>query len=221
MPTELRRFVWPIVVVLAGALLMLVSNQGVVKTPDGLTVIKNTEQYRLALEKARSLSESEFKAAENDDELTQAQLSNLRQAAALFDAMSAFAPEKLGPYAAAGKAYQILDDHDQAIQRLRQCLANRKIDNSEEARLTSVEAHYLLSISYLAKGNYTDALTEATLAVKEIPNAPNYHWGRASCLVQLKRTPEAIKELDAAIALDPNHKRSLALLKMIEPKPKG
>jgi tetratricopeptide (TPR) repeat protein len=63
--------------------------------------------------------------------------------------------------------------------------------------------HYNQAVDLAMAGNYTPALSEVDLAIKENPNFTLAHSTRAGILNALERFPEAVNASDRAIALDP------------------
>ena len=116
-----------------------------------------------------------------------------------------------------GRCYQVLGDYENAGARYEQALLNEPLDQSEPAKLTIPETHYRLSqVLFDGRKNWEAAFKEADTAVKAHPNSPNYLEARARALVQLKRFKEADRDLHDAIVLDPNHRASLLLHKLVE-----
>jgi Flp pilus assembly protein TadD len=105
---------------------------------------------------------------------------------------------------------------DVAQERYEQCLANVPGQKTDPVALqTGTEAHYRLSQVQFALANYKVALEEADKAIKAEPDAPRYLSGRANALVQLKRIPEAKKDVKKALELDPTDRVAVGLHKLL------
>lgn len=188
--------------------------------PNGGVLINNPGHYNEVAKEAETLVQTPFYQADAGQELTQEDRDKLRKAIVLFDSMNAFQPEKLGPYLGAGKAHALLGEYEEAEQALKQVLLNMpKYENNDRGKLAVVEALYMLSIVSFEQKNYEDAFKHADLAVEAVPDVPNYRVARANVEVQLKMIPEAKADVDAALALDPEHPKA-KMLKMLLKKAK-
>jgi tetratricopeptide (TPR) repeat protein len=200
--------------VVGAALVMYMSNREVT-TPEGVPLISNVSQYNDTLRRAVDLSKGPLEAYDLGDELTAGQLNDLREAARLYDGVDLFWPTKFAPYLPAGKIYYILGDQELAQERLQQCIENAPLEQDPSVRgvvnATVYEAHYSLSLVKFALGDYKAAYAEANIAASGVPNSANYLAARASAAVQLKKVAEARKDVEQALKLDPNNKKSLQL----------
>jgi tetratricopeptide (TPR) repeat protein len=181
----------------------------------GVPVIAHQGDYDTALRKAEELSRDGLQKINLDEELTVDDKTNLTSAAAQFEGLVAFEPKLFAPHLALGMIYRGLGNLDSAEKNLRQCLTNLPEDKTEPVRATANEAHYQLSRVLFDKGDFNGALDEANKAVKGDRLNPNYFVGQASALAQLNRKADAIRSLNAALKLDPEHRRARGLMNLL------
>jgi len=179
------------------------------------TRIVNEDEYKSSLAKAEGLSRDGLQKLNLDEELSESDKANLAEAATEFEALVSYKADQFAPHLALGMIYRGLGNKDAAEKNLRQCLENLPTEDSLAVRATKNEAHYQLSRVLVDKGDFHGALAEAEVAADADPQNPNYQVGKASALAQLDRKPEAIKALDHALKLDPNHKRARGLKKLL------
>lgn len=184
--------------------------------PTDVPVIGHEGEYKIALSKAEELSKGPLAKLVNDDELSEADKQSLIGASAQFQGIINFRPHAFAPHLANGMIYRALGNLERAEQHLKQCIVNIPATNEEVIRDTSAEAHYQLSRVYFDQEKYENALAEASAAVETSANNPNYLTARASAFAKLDQLPEAKKDLNAALALDPEHKRAKGLKKLLK-----
>jgi Flp pilus assembly protein TadD len=177
--------------------------------------IGNEDDYKSSLAKAEELSRDGLQKLNLDEELSESEKANLAEAATEFEALVSYKADQFAPHLALGMIYRGLGNKDAAEKNLRQCLENLPEEDSLPVRATKNEAHYQLSRVLVDKGDFQGALVEAAVAADADPQNPNYQVGKASALAQLDRKPEAIRALDHALKLDPNHKRARGLKKLL------
>lgn len=183
--------------------------------PNGVALITSPGQAATVIEDARNLSEKAFIKQDNGGELTQEEKANVLQAAKDFQALSIFNPTFVTHAFGEGRCYQAVEAWEAAEAQYRRAILNGELDHSEEGKMTVPEAHYRLSQVRFHFGDYENALEEADRAVKVHPDSPNYLAAKASALIQLNRLPEAAKIVQQALALDPTHRQSLELQKLL------
>lgn len=179
-------------------------------------VIGHSGDYNIALSRAEELSKGPLAKLANDDELTEADKQALIGASAQFQGIINYRPTAFAPHLANGMIYRALGNLEKAEQHLKQCIVNIPATEDEVIRDTSAEAHYQLSRVYFDQEKYELALAEASSAIETTPNNPNYLTARASAFAQLEQLPEAKKDLEQALILDPDHKRASGLKKLLK-----
>ncbi len=183
--------------------------------PTDVPVIGHGGEYNIALSKAEELSKGPLAKLANDEELTEADKQSLIGASAQFQGIIDYRPTAFAPHLANGMIYRALGNLEKAEQHLKQCIVNIPATEDTVILDTSAEAHYQLSRVYFDQEKYEDALAEASSAVQTTPENPSYLTARASALAQLDQLSEAKKDLNAALALDPKHKRANGLKKLL------
>lgn len=202
-----------------GAALFL-SNQ-TAPLPSGDVPIGNDAEYTEAMARMEGLSRDRIKAADAGETLTPDDLAKLREASRITDRMAAYAPLMASLFFISGKIHHVLGEDQVAEERFRQSALGIdkqiKAQPSDAANLTATgaEANYQLSILLLPKRDLKGALAAAEAAVKMVPQSSSYLTARASALNELRRTDEAKRDLQKALALDPANRRAAALLRLI------
>lgn len=198
-------------------MLPLVVLLGCKSEPDGLVkpVIGHGGEYSKVLAKAEELSKVPLQKIANDEELAPSDKQALTEASVQFQALVDFEPGQFAPYLALGMIYRALGNLESAERNLRQCLNNIPASDDPSIVATKAEAHYQLSKVLFDNADYQGAGREAELALQLDQENPNYFVGRASALAQLEKKKEALKDLDSALKLDPNHKRARGLKKLL------
>ncbi len=209
-----RPFGWRLVLLSFG-LLLLVGCKGGDEVVD-VPVLGNAGDYQLALEKAQKLSEKPLAKVAEDQELTETEKKDLIKAAAQFQALADFDPKQFAPHLAKGMIYRALGDLEMAERNLQVCLANIPATNNPAILETSAETHYQLSRVLYDAGQYENAVAEASTALEGNPQNPNYLIARASGLAKIDKVQEAKKDIEAALKLDPEHKRANGLKKLLK-----
>lgn len=210
----LRKWGGPVAVILGGVLLLALSNRSVTSRT-GAPILTDGTRYNEALKKSEDLTLDRIHRFDAGESMTPEDKIPLMEAVKLTDGLSLVNPTEFAPYYLSGRLYVMLDDYENADERLHQCLLNGKNLTGKEAQLTLVDAHYLRSIALVGLKQYAAAFDEANRAVVSIPNSPSYLVARGSALLQLSRIPEAKKDIEAALKLDPTHVRALQLQKLL------
>ena len=199
---------------------MFLSNQ-TARLPNGEAPIASDQDYTEAMTKVEDLSQDRIKAYDAGRPLTPDDLKRLREAGVLTDRMAAYAPLMASLFFLSGKIHHVLGEDTVAEERFRQCTLGidqqAKAQSSNAANLvaTGAEANYQLSMLLLVRRDLKGALAAADTAVRTVPQSSYYLTARASALNELRRTAEAKKDLQQALALDPNNRRAAALLRLI------
>ena len=207
------------VVALAGVL--AVSNR-TAPLPQGGAAILSDSEYQSGVEKMQDLSESRIRASDAGEKLTADDKAKLREAGKLVDRLNTYAPLMASLFFVSGKIHHILGEDEVAERMFRQCVlgspaqATAQAANAPTINATAAEAAYQLSLLLLARGDVKGALEQADYALGIVPQSSLYHTARGSALNELRRVPEATKELQQALALDPSNARAASLLKFIE-----
>lgn len=181
----------------------------------GVPVIGNSDEYNQVLKDAEGLSKDPLERFANDEDLSEADKSNLIKAANMFEAIRAYEPEKFAPYLGLCMIYRALGNTEKAEQYIRQCILSLPASQAPEIRQTAAEAHYQLSRVLFDEKKYPEALAEASTADQTIGDNPNYLVAKAIALVQLKREKEAKVELAKALKLNPTNRRATGLAKLL------
>jgi tetratricopeptide (TPR) repeat protein len=223
----------PVIAFFGFAAIIFLSNRPAV-APNGIEMITNTETYETRSDQALEWSREPLAKFDRGEELTEVDKENLNKALKNYEAMGLFQPTAVEPAFQAGRIHFALDDPERAELVLNQAVLNgdgimQKPDTVkgstvwEATRLTIAEARYVRSLVFAQLGDYKKALFDANYAVNEVPSSPNYLSARASSYVQLGDIPNAIRDVKAALRLDPDHARSQQLAKLIDSidPPKG
>jgi len=181
-----------------------------------MPVIGNSDEYNQTLRDAEGLSKDSLERFANDEDLSDADKSNLIKAANLFEGIRAYEPNKFAPYLALCMIYRALGNTEKAEQYVRQCILSLPPSQAPEIRQTAAEAHYQLSRVLFDEKKYAEALAEAATADQTIGDNPNYLVAKAIALVQLRREAEAKSDLAKALKLDPKNRRALGLKKLLK-----
>ncbi|MFI5387100.1 MAG: tetratricopeptide repeat protein [Fimbriimonadales bacterium] len=188
------------------------------KDSEGRVTITNDSQVAGVAQEAERLSLQHLKDYDAGAELSQQDKADVRRAAAHFDSLTAYKSKDIRTYFGAGKCYQAAGNDDAAIKRLRDGLATLPPPPvPAEFNDTAIEAHYVLSVSLFNKKDYEGAMKEVSTAIAMFPGSPIYLSQRASIYVQMRppKYVEAAHDLLRALTIDPQHKRSLGLLKLV------
>jgi tetratricopeptide (TPR) repeat protein len=198
------------------ALLLIWGALGKGSDPNEVPNITSGTEYREVLAKAEKLSLNHLEDLDNGIELTELDRTDLRQAAVLFDGMIEAQPTNIAPYVGAGKIYQALGNDDAAVKRFQQGLATVPPNPILAVKDTAIEARYLLAKSLFNLKLYDDALKQIDVAIKMLPfGSPIYLSQRAAINIERRKYSEANEDLVKALEIDPEHKRSRALLKLL------
>jgi tetratricopeptide (TPR) repeat protein len=179
-------------------------------------VITSGAQFSDVLEEARALSEGPLTRFDAGQEPSESDRAGLREAARLLEGLSAFKPENFGVLFLTGKTYQALGEHVTASERFRDCAnAISPETKVEEVRSMLAEAYALRAVSLERVGAFEEAEQSATNALALYSNNPNYLAALASAEIQLGKRSEAQFHLKKALLVDPEHRRSLQLVKLL------
>ncbi|KAJ1668337.1 Hsp90 cochaperone [Coemansia sp. RSA 1813] len=119
-----------------------------------------------------------------------------------------------------GSAYSKKDDLDKAINYYNRSLSEHrsadiltKLRTLEKVRKTREEEEYRdegkaneareRGNEFFKAGKYPEAQKEYSEAIKRNPNDPRAYSNRAACLTNLGALPDALKDCDACVSLDP------------------
>lgn len=69
----------------------------------------------------------------------------------------------------------------------------------------NLQAHFILASVYIGAKNYKDALDQLDIVEKGVPNDPMVHLNRAFAYYGLKNIPEAEREFQTALKLNPQY----------------
>jgi len=221
-----RKVVVPILVVVGAAAVVYLSNRPAI-SPDGQPVIMSVDQYQQVRQQVETLSKGPLLKVEAGQELSAENRASLQKSVGLVESLNGFQPNASATHVLAAKIYQALGNNVAAEERIRQAIFNGeeeiKMANTQGDKIRAqqlgpavVEAHYMHSQLLLTQNDYEGALHQANHAVSSAPNSPDYLVARAAALIQLKRPEEALKDVNAALALDKTHKRGLQLLKLLD-----
>jgi tetratricopeptide (TPR) repeat protein len=178
-------------------------------------VLRTANEMPETAVQAQKLSQTALEKFSRDEPLTEDDLKNLREAGALLQGIINYEPGVVHPYVGAGLIYRALGAGDKAETLFTRAVNNGRILADEQSKLSVAEAHYNLALIQIERRNYSQAVEEANQAIEAVPNSPNYLSARASAYIQLKKKREAMRDIRTALQLDPNHKRSLGLKKLL------
>ncbi len=215
-PTGVPKWLTPIGIFAAVVAVVLLSNHSQeIKTPSGLPVVGDIATYDQMISQAQQLCVQPLQAYEEGKELTPDQLDNMKKAVKLIDAANEFKPatpavvvggSKFAPFFISGKLHAALGEYEKADQMLRQGLYNAQGAQLDQSGLVTVaDAHFERSRVQFHLNNFDVAYSEAKLAVKGVPEAPDYQVALAQAALQLKKTDEAKEAVITALGLDPNN----------------
>jgi tetratricopeptide (TPR) repeat protein len=228
-----RRFslVWlAIVCVLAIILIVLLAGKFRTKLPsptgdplDGSIILRTTGDYDKASRDAALFAKQAFQKLAVGQTLDATDIKNLRSAARLYDAMSAFEPASPAPDFACGQILHALGFEDHAETKFRQFLTSVGPSPKDDGvKVMVADSHGLLAACLTATHNYKAALAEADTALEMYPRTASYLVERASAELQLHQEGQAKLDLEDAMRggdpSDPAEVRASAMLKLLDAK---
>jgi tetratricopeptide (TPR) repeat protein len=182
---------------------------------EGPVVIHDNAEYQEASLEAEQLSKDALPKKDADQDLTETDRSNLRKALRLYEGMSAYLTTNPLPSFTAGQIYQVLGDQQTALTRFQQYLDATAKGDSDAAKVTRADAHYLRSVSFFKLKDYKSAIDEVDVALAAFPGTPGYLIQRASTYTQLGKKKEALDDLSDALSADPQNRRAQGLYKFL------
>jgi tetratricopeptide (TPR) repeat protein len=150
----MKNWMIAVAVVLGLGLVLFLSDRPV-KTPSGLDLIRDANQYQDAQNKASGFALTVFQKANAGEEITEDDKVKLREALKYFDAMTIFEPRHVTSYFGAGYCHMLLGEKEQAAESFEQSILNIQTDplrDQQTIRLTVFEAMSLLSETTLDLG---------------------------------------------------------------------
>ena len=78
------------------------------------------------------------------------------------------------------------------------------------------EAHYRLASDLAQQNSLSDAVAEYQEALHRNPANVKVKLGLATVLLRLRRDPEALQQLDAALKLEPDNPTTLEFIRKIQ-----
>lgn len=216
----------PVGVFVGFAILVALSNRPAL-TPDGIPAVLSAQQYEQYSDENLKLVRPILEKFNQGEPISDDDKKSLEKAAQKYEAMNLYQPTAVEPHFLLAKVYQILEKNDRAEERIQQALVNAdmvlqqaKQQNNQNridaTNLTIAECQFVFSQLLALRGEYTEALNQIDAALKVAANSPDYLAQRASIYVQLEKIPEAVADLRDALALQPNHRRSIAIGKLID-----
>ena len=184
-------------------------------TPEGQLVATNADSYNQMLEKANQMVKEPLQKDRLQEPLTDEDNKNLKEAVQIIDSLSRYHSTSVITFLFAGKIYRMLGDTSVAQARFEQSIANAGNDLSAEGVASVLEAKFELSQLLLLQGKSAEAFKLADEVVKAQPNSAAYLTARASAETEIKKTAEAMKDVDAALKLDPDFRRAVQLKKLL------
>jgi tetratricopeptide (TPR) repeat protein len=178
--------------------------------------INSQSDYQDVLNLAQKLSQSHLEAFDDGQPMSDSDQRDLQRAALLFDDLAEARPVNIGNYIGAGKCYQAIGKDTEAIRRFQQGLATVPPDPIPAILDTAIETHYLLSVSFFNVHDNDASLKEVNTAINLYGRvSPIYLAQRANIYIQQKKYKEANDDLMKGLQVDPEHKKSKALLKLL------
>lgn len=189
------------------------------KDPNGVPIIRNKSDYAETLQKASELSKVTLVAYDAGEPLSQIELDQLHDASRMYDALSRFAPDKMGPLFLNGKIQYVLGDFATAEADLRKSITvsskTAKAD-ADTIGLTIAEAHHLLALCRLKANDFQGAYAESNEALKTVSHSANYLATRARTEVQIGKVKEAAEDCRLALQIDPQNSIARGIKSLID-----
>ncbi|GEM_PF-5805638 len=190
--------------------------------PNGAgAAIVDGPSFEAAREKMSGLALDRIRAYDGGAQPSPEDLKKLREGSDILDRMIQFAPAISANYFLSGKLHSILGETSIAIERYRQCAftsVNEALLRPQDASAikgAAAQANCELSILLLGQNDKQGAFEAADEAVQGYPDTPDFLIARASALNELRRVPEAKKDLEHALKIDPNNTKAKSLLRFI------
>lgn len=192
-------------------LLGLLALSGCASEPENPQAMSQ-QTYLSSIAHAEELSRRPFERFDRGVPLSEDDLKKVREAKAVFQKLIAARPQVFANYFGAGKALQIMGEHEQAAAHFQKCLERiPSSESSPEVEALGAEAFYLRSVSLEILQRYTEAFDCAITACSMQPENPNYWAQSASVRIQAGDTKNAASDLQRALDIDPNHPRARQL----------
>lgn len=179
-------------------------------------IIRNQATYQRVLDEAERLSRGPIERYDQDQELTEAERRDLREARLKFQGLIGFQPEVFALHFGLAKVEQALGEHAVAVPSFQQAVLLAPAVGPEAIRQTVAEAHGQTARSLIFLGEYSAAAEAAKAALDLYPEHPDYLHFLASAAVELGDPSYARELLEEALAIDPNHARSQRLLRFLD-----
>lgn len=180
--------------------------------------VTNVQQYDEANREAVTLASPVFAKVDQGESLSKTDKEDLQKSITLYRGMLNYRPNEAIAHYGIGQAFQALGDQDQAITEFNAFLFGSKDATDPRLKIAQADAHYLISQSLFKLAKYDEAVNEATKALENFPKTANYLAMRASAYVQLKKIPEAKKDIDAALKSDPLNVQAKGLQLLLKGK---
>jgi tetratricopeptide (TPR) repeat protein len=227
----LPQWLIPILVFAGLAGLVMLSNRPAL-TPLGVPVVRDNAEYKQRSDEALELCRKPLESFGETVELSETQRTDVEKAYKIYDAMFRFSPLAVEPPFQAGRCAYLLGDLREAEDLITQSIYNAEQGIKQNAQssdkstikniqLTMAEAQYSLGLVYIKAELYEKAVGALDAAIQTVPNSPAYLAARGSAFIQLKKLPEAMRDVATALALDPKHARSIQLAKLIDAEVKA
>lgn len=186
------------------------------KAKDGeAPIIRTNSEFDRNMIEVETLSKHNLEKIDNGIPLEDYEEDQLRRAKLIFEGLIGFQPELAGLYLGLGKIQQYFGDHEGAIKTFSTGADYITDLKDKGANRLLAEFYYLASISYEGLRNY-EAVDQFIQKALEIDaKNPNFLSVRASSALQQGNVTAAKNDLAAALKIDPEHRRSKQLLKLI------
>ncbi len=178
-------------------------------------MLRNAEEYVATLAEIERLTRGPLVAHASGEELTPAQIADLRAAALLTEGLIGFDPRNYPPHLLKGEIRAALGEDESAEQAYSQAVVILPEPTRPEDKIAIGRAFSELSRIAFGRNDLTSARNSAERAVQLAPGSPDALVNLASVLVQDKEVVRARELLDRALKVDPQNARARQLLRLI------
>jgi tetratricopeptide (TPR) repeat protein len=181
--------------------------------------IRSNPDFIAANEEVLRLTKGPFTKIDNQDELTEKDVTDLRESLRIIKGMIRFNPRSFSLYQQAGTIHLALDEPEAAVDQLMQFQQYIPNDLDPTLKPLVTLGFFRFSEALFRVQRYEDAELAINRTLQDAPEEPKFLVQRATIRIQLGQLKEAERDLRKALAIDPRVPRGRDLLKFLTERP--
>lgn len=199
--------------------LMLAALSGCQSSPQDPYFIRSNPDFIAANEEVLRLTKGPFTKIDNQDDLIEKDITDLRESLRIIKGMIRFNPQSFALYQQAGTIHLALDEPEAAVDQLIQFQQYIPNDLDPTLKPLVTLGFFRFSEALFRVQRYEDAELAIDRTLDDAPEEPKFLVQRATIRIQLGKLKEAEKDLRKALAIDPEVPRGRDLLKFLTEQP--